>query len=54
MHKYTNDRWLNPAQIRDRLELTRSKYQVERKKVDYLKLNAMIDQPSKLMSYMKG
>ena len=37
MHEKTNDRWLNPPQLRDRLQLTRSKYQVERKKVDYLK-----------------
>ena len=37
VHEKTNDRWLNPPQLRDRLQLTRSKYQVERKKVDYLK-----------------
>ena len=36
VHENTNDRWLSNLQIRERLELTRSKYDAERKKVEYL------------------
>jgi len=36
VYEYTNDRWLHSVQLMDRLELTKSKYTVEKKKVDHL------------------